>query len=242
VKIESKATPEKISPVPTRHVCNLAIRLTNGQTLKAIFSPSDTMADVRRCINQNRTDGKFKYALMTTHPKKVFPPEEDHVSLLQLDLVPSATLVLVSLEPNAKPLPPPATQTHTNPLSTSTTTSSPPVPSGSGSGSGGGGILSGISNYVWGFFGGGDTSAQDSKQNSGSVWEHKYNPKLEQAIRSGNPGNVPPQEPKTDPPSTGMRNRTHNRGNVHSLREGGTQQDDEDKDNAYWNGNSTQFK
>lgn len=228
----NNTSPPVAMPVE-KHVSSLAFRLTNGHVIKAQFSPSDSLSTAKEFVDKNRTDGKHKYILMTTYPKRVFQAEDYESTLSQLDLVPSSTLLLVSTDPGAKPLPHPETETSTTTTTTTTTSStSTPTPVGSSqSPSPSGGMLSSVSNYVWGFFGSGSNPSGNSSEaagkRNGSPWE--YDAKKEENVKKNN-------EEAKDPEvsSVGIRNRK----NVHQLNDN---KKDDDKNN-YWNGNSTQFQ
>lgn len=62
--------------------CQLQIRLTNGQNLKASFAPTQTIKDVVAYVQTHRTDGKLPFVLMTNFPKTVFDtPDKQNTTL-----------------------------------------------------------------------------------------------------------------------------------------------------------------
>ena len=67
------ATP---TATPEYTECQLQIRLTNGQALKASFLPGNTIRDVVDYVSQHRTDGYNSFVLMTTFPKMIFDSSE----------------------------------------------------------------------------------------------------------------------------------------------------------------------
>lgn len=70
------AAPAAAAPAPEYTECQLQIRLTNGQALKASFLPANTILDVVNYVSQHRTDGYGSFVLMTTFPKMVFDSSE----------------------------------------------------------------------------------------------------------------------------------------------------------------------
>ncbi|OQR78376.1 UBX domain-containing protein 1-like [Tropilaelaps mercedesae] len=85
--------------VPTKDYteARIQIRLTNGQTLTQTFKSVEQLAAVRCYIMTNRTDGDVPFQIMTSFPKKVFSEEDMTRSLKELNLVPSAVLILSKL-------------------------------------------------------------------------------------------------------------------------------------------------
>ncbi|KAI1272688.1 hypothetical protein F5Y07DRAFT_379210 [Xylaria sp. FL0933] len=79
--------------------CSLQVRLLDGTTIRTRFASDKTLAaDVRRWVDEERTDGDAPYAfrvVLTPRPNRVIEPQEEIKSLLSLGLVPSATLVLI---------------------------------------------------------------------------------------------------------------------------------------------------
>ncbi|KAI1122210.1 hypothetical protein F5Y10DRAFT_254511 [Nemania abortiva] len=79
--------------------CNLQVRLLDGSTIRSRFASEVTLgADVRRWIDEARTDGDAPYSfrvVLTPQPNRAIPAQEEGQSLLELGLAPSATLVLV---------------------------------------------------------------------------------------------------------------------------------------------------
>ncbi|KAI0967833.1 hypothetical protein F4678DRAFT_444724 [Xylaria arbuscula] len=79
--------------------CSLQVRLLDGTTIRTRFASDKTLnTDVRRWIDEERTDGNAPYSfrvVLTPRPNKVVEPQEEIKSLLSLGLAPSATLVLI---------------------------------------------------------------------------------------------------------------------------------------------------
>jgi hypothetical protein len=70
------AVASALAPTPEYTECQLQIRLTNGQQLKASFLPAQTIGDVIDYVSQHRTDGYASFVLMTTFPKMIFDTAE----------------------------------------------------------------------------------------------------------------------------------------------------------------------
>ena len=51
---------------------------------------------VKHFIDQNRTDGESAYNIRSTYPSRIIPTTDYTMSLRELDMVPSATLILQS--------------------------------------------------------------------------------------------------------------------------------------------------
>ena len=84
-----------------RH-CTLQIRLFDGSSIRAKFSPDHTLqADVRAWIADERTDGdnpyKFKQ-ILTLMPNRSITISEEEESLHALGLTPNATLVMIPVQ------------------------------------------------------------------------------------------------------------------------------------------------
>ncbi|CAO3701701.1 unnamed protein product [Rhizopus microsporus] len=73
---------------------NLNIRLLDGTNMRHQFEASDTLATVKHWIEQNRTDEKRDYKLSSLFPTRLFTEADDNTSLRDLDLCPSATIIL----------------------------------------------------------------------------------------------------------------------------------------------------
>ncbi|KAK8132737.1 hypothetical protein PG999_000910 [Apiospora kogelbergensis] len=98
----SNATASPPIPLSTRSsspTCNLQVRLFDGSTLRGRFPSDQTLGnDVRRWIDENRTDGTDPYTfrvVLTPLPNKAIEPAEESDMLRDIGLAPSATLVLV---------------------------------------------------------------------------------------------------------------------------------------------------
>ncbi|KAG1463589.1 hypothetical protein G6F46_003405 [Rhizopus delemar] len=73
---------------------NLNIRLLDGTNLRHQFEASDTLATLKDWIQQNRTDSNKSYKLSSQFPTRLFTEADDHTTLRDLDLCPSATIIM----------------------------------------------------------------------------------------------------------------------------------------------------
>lgn len=74
--------------------CALLIRLFDGTPLKHKFRADETLIDVRAWVDESRTDGTHPYSFFQPMCRKTYGDGEESNSLLELDLAPSASLVL----------------------------------------------------------------------------------------------------------------------------------------------------
>jgi len=81
---------DKNVPVTT----SILIKLTNGDSLRQQFDVNNTLMDVVNFIAQHRTDGEIGYLMRTTYPSRSFASNHMHLTLKQLQLAPSGTLIL----------------------------------------------------------------------------------------------------------------------------------------------------
>jgi hypothetical protein len=78
--------------------CAIQARLFDGSTIRNRFSSSDTLSHVRKWVDENRGDSKEAYCfkvLLTPLPSKTIDVTEEDKSLQELELAPSATLILL---------------------------------------------------------------------------------------------------------------------------------------------------
>ncbi|KAK0661580.1 hypothetical protein QBC41DRAFT_36490 [Cercophora samala] len=76
----------------------IQVRLFDGSTLRSRFSSTDTLQDVRQWVTENRKDGKQPFhfkILLTPLPSKTVDVTEEEKTLQELELTPSATLILL---------------------------------------------------------------------------------------------------------------------------------------------------
>jgi len=97
---ESSASTEVIVPKKTEqdyNQCTIQVKLTNGQTLKNTFKPTDTLAVVHDWVSKNRTDGNSSFSLCNTFPRKVFSDQElKTITLTDAKLVPRGALIIAN--------------------------------------------------------------------------------------------------------------------------------------------------
>lgn len=101
---EDSPTPSVSTPPPltssskslkkSHEDCALLIRLFDGTALKKKFKAKETLADVRIWVDESRTDGAHPYSFFQPMIRKTFGDGEENQTLLELDLAPSASLVL----------------------------------------------------------------------------------------------------------------------------------------------------
>ncbi|CAO3637574.1 unnamed protein product [Cunninghamella echinulata] len=88
------------SPSPSREYdeCYLNIRQTDGKNNRQKFKANDTLGDVRQWIDTNRTDGEQPYKLLSQFPTRHFSVGDEEKTLQQLNLLPSATIIMKSIK------------------------------------------------------------------------------------------------------------------------------------------------
>ncbi|KAI9301796.1 hypothetical protein BJ944DRAFT_242953 [Cunninghamella echinulata] len=88
------------SPSPSREYdeCHLNIRQTDGKNNRQKFKANDTLGDVRQWIDTNRTDGEQPYKLLSQFPTRHFSVGDEEKTLQQLNLLPSATVIMKSIK------------------------------------------------------------------------------------------------------------------------------------------------
>lgn len=74
--------------------CALLVRLFDGTPIKHKFKATESLVDVRAWVDEFRTDGTHPYAFFQPMGKKLYGDGEESHTLLELDLAPSASLVL----------------------------------------------------------------------------------------------------------------------------------------------------
>eukprot|EP00164_Ancoracysta_twista_P001633 GFYU01002144.1.p1 GENE.GFYU01002144.1~~GFYU01002144.1.p1 ORF type:complete len:531 (-),score=157.51 GFYU01002144.1:104-1696(-) len=78
--------------------CDIAVRLTNGQTIKNRFRPDDVLSAVKDFIDETRNDGTMAYTMMTIFPRYTFKDSDNKFTLKDLNLLPSAVIHITTLE------------------------------------------------------------------------------------------------------------------------------------------------
>lgn len=81
----------------------LQIRMTDGKTLKNEFGSSETLNDVRKWVDLNRTDGNGPYSFHRSIPRVTFKDSDELKTLEALELTPRSALLLKPLDtPHSK--------------------------------------------------------------------------------------------------------------------------------------------
>lgn len=80
--------------------CGLIIRLMDGENIKHEFSHKDTLNDVRKWVDSNRTDGDMPYQFYRSIPRVIFLELEELKTLEELGLTPRSALILKPIEIN----------------------------------------------------------------------------------------------------------------------------------------------
>ncbi|KAL2198645.1 hypothetical protein P885DRAFT_67806 [Corynascus similis CBS 632.67] len=78
--------------------CAIQVRLFDGSTIRSRFSATDTLKDVRKWVNEARGDGDEAFTfkvLLTPLPSRTVDVTEEGKTLLELELTPSSTLILL---------------------------------------------------------------------------------------------------------------------------------------------------
>jgi chemotaxis protein histidine kinase CheA len=79
----------------------LQVRLFDGSIIRSRFQTSAPLTDVRRWVDENRTDGKEPFTfrhLLTPLPSRTIDATEEEKTLGDLELAPSSTLVLYPVD------------------------------------------------------------------------------------------------------------------------------------------------
>ncbi|XP_012229580.2 UBX domain-containing protein 4 isoform X1 [Linepithema humile] len=211
----------KHNPTPSNAtVTRIQFRLPSGNSHTGQFEPSSTLRGLRNYVLENIDLPFRQFAMSTSFPRRELTNEENDKTLLQLELVPTAVILILPLK---------------NSNVTTTVTSTQDV-----------GFFSRfiwtvfapvihIYNYIVGYFSGTneDTNRQRGDSDSDS------------SEASNNPDRSIPPNQRNVIQSSGLFRRylgnqggttIRAQGNIHRLHSGG----DDDDENNTWNGNSTQ--
>lgn len=95
-------TPESTLPSTTRtgNMTSISVRLLDGMTTRSRFKTTAPFSDVRKWVDDNRTDSSPPYTLkqlLTPMPNKAIDATDDDKTLAELGLAPSSTLILVAV-------------------------------------------------------------------------------------------------------------------------------------------------
>ncbi|KAI9284150.1 hypothetical protein BC943DRAFT_326437 [Umbelopsis sp. AD052] len=78
----------------TSTVCNISVRQMDGSQIRKQFNATDTLDDVMKWIDAERTDGDAPFMLLAQFPTRQFSMGDESKSLRELELVPSSTLIM----------------------------------------------------------------------------------------------------------------------------------------------------
>lgn len=84
--------------------CILQIKLTNGKSIKHTFTHDNTLDEVRKWVDQNRTDDDVPYAFHRSIPRYTYQESDELKTLETLELTPRSLLILKPLESRTQPL------------------------------------------------------------------------------------------------------------------------------------------
>ncbi|OBZ89602.1 UBX domain-containing protein 4 [Choanephora cucurbitarum] len=85
----------KANSSQSHELSNLSIRQLDGSSIRHQFKATDTLGLVHEWIRQNRTDDINKpYKLSSQFPTRLFTEADDKATLRELDLCPSATVIM----------------------------------------------------------------------------------------------------------------------------------------------------
>ncbi|KAL3234825.1 UBX domain-containing protein 7 [Nakaseomyces bracarensis] len=84
--------------------CVLMFRLTDSKNLKHTFDSQETLNDVRKWVDVNRTDGAGPYSFHRNIPRVTFTESDELKTLEDLDLAPRSVLLLKALDSGNKHL------------------------------------------------------------------------------------------------------------------------------------------
>ncbi|OAA45021.1 UBX domain-containing protein [Metarhizium rileyi] len=101
----SPVTTAPSSRVPsaskTSNLTSIQVRLFDGSTIRSRFKTSDPVKEVRKWVDENRTDGGLPYTftqLLTPLPNRSVDETEEAKSLGEIGLAPSSTLILIHVQ------------------------------------------------------------------------------------------------------------------------------------------------
>ncbi|KAL7916282.1 hypothetical protein GGI35DRAFT_29931 [Trichoderma velutinum] len=111
-KIESQKADDaassgsaKLSKLPSTtrvsEMASIQVRLFDGSTIRSRFKTASPLKEVRRWVDENRGEGNAPYTfkqVLTPLPNKNIDATEESKALGELGLVPSSTLVLISVQ------------------------------------------------------------------------------------------------------------------------------------------------
>ncbi|EFY86365.1 UBX domain-containing protein [Metarhizium acridum CQMa 102] len=90
-----------LSAAKNSNLTSIQVRLFDGSTIRSCFKTSGPVKEVRKWVDENRTDGELPYTftqLLTPLPNKSIDETEEEKSLGELGLSPSSTLILIHVQ------------------------------------------------------------------------------------------------------------------------------------------------
>ncbi|KAG8415339.1 hypothetical protein J3458_009195 [Metarhizium acridum] len=90
-----------LSAAKNSNLTSIQVRLFDGSTIRSRFKTSGPVKEVRKWVDENRTDGELPYTftqLLTPLPNKSIDETEEEKSLGELGLSPSSTLILIHVQ------------------------------------------------------------------------------------------------------------------------------------------------
>lgn len=98
--VDKQLSSESSAPILIdSKVCALQVRLFDGSTIRARFTPQSTLScEVRKWVDEDRTDGDSPYTfkqIIAPLPSRAITISEEEETLQSLGLAPSATLVMI---------------------------------------------------------------------------------------------------------------------------------------------------
>lgn len=98
-QVSQQNNPESSEPpTSTATVSKIQFRLPSGNPYVAQFKPTDTLRDLRNYIVENIELPFRQFAMSTSFPRRELTPEDDGKTLLELELVPTAVILILPLK------------------------------------------------------------------------------------------------------------------------------------------------
>ncbi|KAL1929004.1 hypothetical protein VTP01DRAFT_2063 [Rhizomucor pusillus] len=96
--LSSERGGKRSSSASSHDFSNLSIRQLDGSTMRNQFDATATLGNVKEWVDQNRTDGDQPYKLLAQFPTRQFSIMDEQRTLRELELCPSATLIMKSIK------------------------------------------------------------------------------------------------------------------------------------------------
>ncbi|CAD1479009.1 unnamed protein product, partial [Heterotrigona itama] len=208
------------SPISTATVSRIQFRLPSGNPYITQFESSSTLRDLRTYVVQNINLPFRQFAMSTSFPRRELMHEDDDKTLLELELVPTAVILILPLKtPNI------TTTVTTSTLSTQDVSILPRFVWSTFA------LFTAVYYYLIGYF---TRRGNTPKQPSNSVEKNDTENIAENAVTANLQNVASSSRRYLGNPKGNTTIKTE--GNVHRLH---SSEDDDDENNT-WNGNSTQ--